>query len=80
MIHYCRYCSHCIGEDGNIGYCEERNEMVKKTSVRNACTKFDFCETDAFYFDRTDNPEDAKYKPREIRKKECDGQLSLFKS
>ena len=53
---------------------------MKKTSVRNACTEFDFCETDAFYFDRTDNPEDAKYKPREIRKKECDGQISLFKS
>ncbi len=35
MIHYCRYCSHCIGGDGGIGYCEEKNEMVKK----NKCQK-----------------------------------------
>lgn len=52
--------------------------MVKKKSIRNACTEFDFCEIDAFYFDRSDNPDNAKYKPREIKQKECDGQLSLF--
>ena len=78
LKHYCRYCSHCAGQDGGIGYCEQQNEMVKKTSIRNACTDFDFCEIDAFYFDRSDNPEDAKYKPREAKPKECDGQLSLF--
>lgn len=78
MKHYCRYCSHCVGQDGGIGYCEEKNIMVSKTSIRNACKEFDFCEIDTFYFDRSDNPEDAKYKPREIKSKECDGQLSLF--
>lgn len=78
MKHYCRYCSHCVGQDGGIGYCEQRNEMVNKTSIKNACNDFDFCEIDAFYFDRSDNPEDAKYKPREPKNKEYDGQLSLF--
>ena len=39
---------------------------------------FDFCEIDAFYFDRLDNPEDAKYKPSETKSKERVGQLSLF--
>jgi hypothetical protein len=78
LKHYCRYCSHCVGQDGGIGWCEHRNEMVNKKSIRNACNDFDFCEIDAFYFDRSDNPEDAKYKPREAKIKECDGQLSLF--
>ncbi len=78
MKHYCRYCLHCIRQDENIGLCEKKNEMIKRTSIRNACIYFDFCETDAFYYNRTDNPEKAKYKPREVKSKECDGQLSLF--
>lgn len=52
--------------------------MVKKTSVRDACKLFDFCEIDAFYFNRSDNPEDARYKPRTPRKKQCDGQITLW--
>lgn len=48
MKHYCRYCSHCVGQDGGIGWCEHRNEMVNKKSIRNACNDFDFCEIDAF--------------------------------
>lgn len=78
MKHYCRYCSHCVGQDGGIGYCEQRNEMVNKKIVRNACNDFDFCEIDAFYFDRSDNPEDAKYKPRNMKEKQLKGQISLF--
>lgn len=78
MIHYCRYCTHCIAQDENEAVCEEKNEMVKKTTIRNGCKSFDFCEIDAFYFDRSDNPEDARYHPREPKKKQCDGQMSLF--
>ncbi len=78
MKQYCRYCSHCIAQDECEGVCEETNQIVKKTSVRNACTLFAFCEIDAFYFNRSSNPEDAKYKPRIPKKKQCDGQMSLF--
>ncbi len=78
MKHYCRYCIHCIAQDEDEAVCEERNIMVKKTSVRDACKLFDFCEIDAFYFNRSDNPEDARYKPRTPRKKQCDGQITLW--
>lgn len=77
---YCRYCSHCIAQDEEYGVCEKspRSEMVKKTTIRNSCQDFDFCEIDAFYFNRSDNPEDAKYRPREPKAKQCEGQLALF--
>lgn len=78
MIHYCRYCANCIAQDGEYAVCEETNEMVKKTTIRNGCKSFDFCEIDAFYINRSDNPEDAKYHPREPKKKQCEGQMSLF--
>ena len=80
MNHYCRYCTHCIAQDEEEGVCEETNRMVKKTSVRNGCILFVFCEIDAFYFTRSDNPEDAKYRPRIPGKKQCDGQMSLFET
>lgn len=78
MKQYCRYCSHCIEQDEDIGVCEETNQMVKKTAVRNACKLFEFCEIDAFWADRARNPEDAKYTPRQPKKMQCEGQLSLF--
>lgn len=78
MKHYCRYCLHCIGQDGGVGYCEQKNETIQKTSIRDTYTDFDFCEIDAFYFDRSDNLEDAKYRPRQQKNKEYDGQLSFF--
>mgnify|MGYP006916346775 CR=1 FL=1 len=80
MKHYCRYCLHCIGQGESTGLCEKKNEMVKRTSIRDACRDFDFYEIDAFYYNRIDNPEDAKYRPRETKSKECDGQLSLFET
>ena len=78
MKQYCRYCLHCIAQDEVEGVCEKTNQMVKKTSIRNACSLFDFCEIDAFYFNRSDNPEDAKYQPRVPKKTQCYGQMSLF--
>ncbi len=75
---YCRYCIHCIAQDETEGVCEKTNQMVKKTSIRDGCRTFDFCEIDAFYFNRSGNPEDGKYHPRVPKKKQCDGQLSLF--
>lgn len=85
MKHYCRYCSHCFGYDENMGWCDAINKEVKKTSIRNACTDFDFYEIDAFYYNRSDNPEVAKYKPKIRREKQIGekekhmkGQMSLF--
>lgn len=81
MKHYCRYCSHCVGQTDDWGICEIKNEEVSKTSIRNACTDFDFCEIDAFYYTRSDDPDNAKYKPRgpkTPRMKQCNGQISLF--
>ena len=78
MNHYCRYCTHCNGYEEEHGYCDKRNETVGIKSVRNACTDFEFCEIDAFYFNRSDNPEDAVYKPRQPKKRQqCDGQINL---
>lgn len=75
---YCRYCIHCIAQDEKEGVCEEKNIMVKKTAVRDACGLFEFCEIDAFYCDRgTGNPEQAVYKPREKKEKQCRGQMTL---
>ena len=75
MKHYCRYCLHCVGQDTTIGVCEKKNEVIKKTSIRNACPDFCFCEVDAFYYNRSENPEDARYKPR--AKKERMGWASI---
>lgn len=75
---YCRYCSHCIAQDGAEGVCEEKNTMVKKTAVRDACGSFEFNEIDAFYCDRgTGDPAQAVYKPREKKEKQCRGQMTL---
>lgn len=78
MKHYCRYCIHCIAQDETEAVCKELNIMIKKTSVRDACKLFDFCEIDAFYICRSENPEECKYKSRIPKKKQCDGQISLF--
>lgn len=80
MKQYCRYCSNCVGVDENLGWCEKRLEEVFKTSIKNACTDFNFCEIDAFYYNRSDNPNDAKYKPRKHREMQIQGQISLFNS
>lgn len=77
---YCRYCSHCIAQEKGIGYCEQKNEVVKKTSIRNSCQDFDFFEIDAFYFERSDNQNKTRYKPREKKKEECNDPLSLFRN
>lgn len=81
MIQYCRYCGNCVGQTDDWGICEIKNEEVSKTSIRNACKDFDFCEIDAFYYTRSDNPDDAIYKPRDKykqrAKKQCDGQMRL---
>ncbi len=80
MKHYCRYCIHCIAQDETEAVCEEHNIIIKKTSVREACKEFGFCEIDAFYIARKGgkNPEECKYHPRVPRKTQCDGQISIF--
>lgn len=79
MQQYCRYCSNCVGQTDNWGICKTRNEAVNKYSIRNACRDFDFCEVDAFYYTRSDNPDDAIYKPRGTgTTKQCEGQISFL--
>ena len=78
MNHYCRYCIYCNGYDEYYGYRNKRNEEVSIKSVKNSCKDFEFCEVDAFYYNRSDNPEDAIYKPRAPKKKQqCDGQMKM---
>jgi len=77
MKQYCRYCSNCIAQDEDFAVCEVKNEMVKKTYIRNTCKYFSFCEIDAFYFNRSNNPKVAIYKPREATMKQCAGQITF---
>lgn len=83
MNQYCRYCSHfCIG---NGNYCEAKGTNPTDSYAKsvNHCKEFDFCEIDAYYAWRTGDPDKAiyrprgKYKHREKRMKQCDGQIKL---
>ena len=77
MNKYCRYCAHCFVQDEEQAVCGKTNRMVNKRTIRNACMSFEFCEIDAFYFNRSENPMDAVYKPRRPKNKQCDGQLKM---
>ena len=72
MKHYCRYCIHCIAQDETEAVCEELSIMIKKTSVRDACKLFDFCEVDAFYICRSENPEAVSYTHLDVYKRQGD--------
>ncbi len=68
---YCRYCANlCVGD---VPYCEEQNRTMSEATAKTAnhCKDFEYNPIDAF------NP-DKEYKPREPKKKQCDGQAELF--
>ena len=71
MIQYCRYCNHLV--TGNGIYCDELKKTMSEVRAKhvNQCNSFEFNPLDAFGLDKT-------YNPREPKKKQCDGQISLF--
>ena len=72
MKQYCRYCNWCTAEE----ICTEYNKSVNARSV-NKCSKFSYNAIDAL-MSQDKNGEIHEYKPREQKKKQCDGQISLF--
>ncbi len=71
MTQYCRYCCHMVV--GDHQYCTERNETMSEATAKspNRCHSFAFNPIDAFGGDH-------EYTPREPKKTQCDGQISLF--
>lgn len=74
MKQYCRYCSHC--HYGDYVYCDVKKKTMPENRAKavNSCKDFDFNEIDVFY----EGDMSKVYKPREPKKKQCDGQVSLF--
>lgn len=71
MIQYCRYCCYlCIGD---ANYCSEQDRTMSEATAKspNGCHDFAFNPIDAFGGNN-------EYKPREPKKKQCDGQIKLF--
>ncbi len=74
MKQYCRYCSHC--HYGDAVYCDAKRKTMPESRAKsvNNCKDFDFNEIDVFYA----GDMNKVYKPRELKQKQCDGQVSLF--
>lgn len=72
MKQYCRYCANFCTGNGN--YCNEKNKTMSEASAKaiNSCKGFDFNPIDAFDIEK-------RYKPRETKENQCDGQISLTK-
>lgn len=76
MKQYCRYCVYlCVN---NVPYCTAHNEYRSQSSCKypNKCKDFVFADVEPEYQDAFG--ETNGYKERHPRKKQCDGQLSLF--
>jgi len=71
MRQYCRYCSFLT--TGNGIYCNEKKKTMSEASAKsvNRCKLFDLNPMDAFDLDKT-------YKPREVKQRQCDGQIEMF--
>lgn len=72
MKQYCRYCNYCTAEE----ICVEYNKSVN-ARVINKCPRFSYNAIDAL-MSEDKNGEIHQYKSREPKKKQCDGQISLF--
>ncbi len=72
VTQYCRYCVYLC--TGNGIWCDKQGREIKEGTAKspNRCHDFAFCPIDAF----AEN--DRGYRPRVKRKKQCDGQMSLF--
>lgn len=74
MKQYCRYCCHC--HYANCVYCDVKEKTMSERTAKavNNCKDFLFNEIDVFY----EGDMNKVYKPREPKKKQCDGQIELF--
>ena len=73
---YCRYCIYlCVN---NVPYCTAKNEYRNKESCKrpNKCKEFCFANVPPEYQDAFG--ETNGYIPHKPKKKQCDGQISLF--
>ena len=72
MKQYCRYCCHLVVGDAN--YCSRQKRTISESTAKgiNRCTDFIYNPIDAFFENK------KGYQPREPKKKQCDGQISLF--
>ena len=71
MKQYCRYCCYCTAES----ICTEYNRSVNAT-ITNKCARFLYNPIDAL-MSVDKSGEVHRYKPRETKKEQCDGQLKL---
>lgn len=73
MTQYCRYCSLAVLNDDDLIYCEAKDEMREGKQIRNPnkCKHFEFNPVDVL-------DENKKYRPREPKKKNIEGQDVLF--
>lgn len=69
---YCRYCAFCCY--GDIPYCTYFDKELSDSGIRkqNHCKAFDLSPLG-------DVESGRQYQPREHRRKDCEGQISLFK-
>lgn len=72
MTQYCRYCCYLVCGDAN--FCTEQERVMSDAAAKspNRCHSFAFHPMDAF------GENEGGYKPRIPKKKQCDGQMSLF--
>lgn len=72
MTQYCRYCCYLVCGDAN--YCTEHRRTMSEAAAKsqNRCHDFAFNPIDAFL------ENEKGYQPRKPKKKQCDGQISLF--
>lgn len=80
MAQYCRYCAFL--HVNNVPYCDIKEKTLSESSCKtpNNCKDYSFVDCEPEYQDAF--MENVKgYKPREPgepKKKQCDGQISLF--
>lgn len=75
MKQYCRYCVWlCVN---NVPYCMAHEECMSRSSCKrpNNCKDFEFADVDPELQDAFG--ETNGYKPREPKKKQCDGQIRI---
>jgi len=73
VTQYCRYCSLAVLNDDDLIYCEAKDEMREGKQIRNPnkCKHFEFNPVDVL-------DENKKYRPREPKKKNIEGQVSFL--
>lgn len=71
MKQYCRYCCYLV--TGNGIYCEKREHTMSKAAAKatNNCHDFAYNLQDAFM------ENEKGYRPRQPKKKQCDGQIKM---